>query len=150
MVINYKKRIMLSKKIKNYLKEEEEIRLLPDYQKKFKQIMESYGIKSSSFIELMSTYAGEFSGSEGTMINVAEDLSNENKSYILSLQKSHNLDKKYLQLLSSEYDDYLLYNIEDDTVVLIEGMNDEKLKEKSFDEKWPSFNGFLNDFFDID
>lgn len=140
---------MLSKKIKNYL-EDEDMKLLPDYQKKFKHILENYGIKSSSFLELMSTYSGEFSGSEGTMMNVAEDLSDENNSYVLELQKNHKLDKKYIQLLTPEYDDYLLYNIDDDTVLFINGMNDKKLKELSFDNKWSNFDDFLIDFLEID
>jgi len=140
---------MLSKKVKKYLKEEE-LELVPEYQKKFKEILTDYGINpNSSFMELMSTYSGEFSGEEGTMLNVAEDLSYGDDSNILKLQKTYNLDKKYLQLLTSEYDDYLLYNKEDDSVVLIEGMNDQKLKDGDFDEEWNSFDDFLLDFFDL-
>jgi hypothetical protein len=136
----------MNKKVKKYLKENE-IEVLPEYQKIYEEILLSYGVKSnSSFMELMTVYADEFSGSEGTMINVADDLSNVESSYILSL----NLDKKYFQLLTAEYDDYLLYNIENDSVILIEGMNDKKLQSGDYDRIWKCFDDFLIDFFEID
>lgn len=141
---------MLSKKVKNYLKEEE-LELTLEYQKKFKDILLDYGFDlNSSFFELMSTYAGEFSGEEGTMLNVADDLSDKDNSYVLNLRKTTCLDEKYVQLLTSEYDDYLLYNKDDDSVILIEGMNDKRLKSGDFDQKWKSFDLFLVHFFDLD
>jgi len=138
----------MNKKIKNYLNKND-IQLHAEYQKAYKQVLTDYGINpNSTFSELMSTYAGEFSGSKGTIMNVAGDLSNREQSYNLKLQRDIGLDKKYLQLLTAEYDDYLLYNIENDTVVLIEGMNDKRLKEQDFDNEWNSFDDFLEVFFD--
>ncbi|MGM5629403.1 hypothetical protein O2K51_00770 [Apibacter raozihei] len=112
--------------------------------------MINYGIdEQSAFCELMSNYSGEFSGSEGTIMNVANDLSYGNDSYEFSLHEK-GLPKKYLQLLTSEYDDYLLYNIENDSVILILGANDIKLQHGEFDKEWDSFNDFLEDFFEIE
>ena len=138
----------MKKNIKKYL-DREDIKMVLESQKAFKQTLIDYGVKhESSFVELMSTYRGEFSGNEGTMMNVAKDLRDEETSYILKLQRDSGLDRKYLQLLTAEYDDYLLYNIEDDTVVLIGGMNDKRLKAQDFDNEWGSFDDFLDDFFD--
>lgn len=56
---------------------------------------------------------------------------------------------KYISLFNLETEDYLLYNKENEHVVLIEGGNIDKLKNNNFDKEWNSFNEFLEDIFEL-
>ena len=53
---------------------------------------------------------------------------------------------EYISLLDFEYEDYLLYNLVDDSVVLLPDGNIECLNNKTLSKKWDSFNSFLEDF----
>ncbi|QYS90046.1 hypothetical protein EH230_09185 [Flavobacterium columnare] len=141
---------MIDSKIVSYLKENDEFELLPEYKEKFLAILLDAGInKSSALIDLMANYSGEFNGNEGFIINVADDLSDYENSVIKILREEEGVPNFYLSLFNFEFDDYLLYNIENDNVVLIEGGNIEKLKNNDFTKKWNNFNDFLLDFFEL-
>jgi hypothetical protein len=142
---------MLDKKIIAYLEDNEEFKLLPEYQEKFKRVLREYGVREhSAVIDLMGTYAGEFNGNEAFIINVAEDLADYEKSVTKHLIENEHIDQKYISLFNLEFDDYLLYNKDDDSVVLINSGNLDKLNDGIFDKRWDSFNEFLIDFFGLD
>lgn len=141
---------MIDKQIIEYLDDNDEFKLLPEYQDRFKKILIDYGVnENSALIDLMSTYSGEFHGKEGFIINVADDLSEYDNSVTKQLVDNEGISANYISLFNFEFDDYLLYNKEDDSVVLINGGNIDKLKANNFDKKWNSFNEFLLDYFGI-
>ena len=107
------------------------------------------GNKNSSFIQFMSVYSDEYYGSVGLIHDVMnDDLSDPKNGVTKHLRDNYNVPKKYVSLFNLEVDDYLLYNKED-SVVLVVGGNDIKLKNEEFDQKWNSFNEFLEHFFEL-
>ena len=94
----------------------------------------------------MSEYGGDMDGSLGYMINVPEDLSDTDNSVTYSLRQNEGIPDEYISLFDFEYEDYLLYNLVDDSVVLLPDGNIECLNNKTLSKKWDSFNSFLEDF----
>ena len=80
------------------------------------------------------------------MINVPEDLSDTDNSVTYSLRQNEGVPDEYISLFDFEYEDYLLYNLADDSVVLLPDGNIECLNNNTFYKKWDSFNSFLEDF----
>jgi len=143
---------MLTEKILKYLKKNADI-TLEDFQKKYAENFKKLGFTeaiNSSFLEFMIKYSDEYSGSEGFIMDVSNDMLDFETSVTQHLRTHDNLNEKYFSLYNLELDDYLLYNKEQDTVILIEGENMRKLSEDEYyDKKWNSFNEFLEDFFNI-
>ncbi|MWP50404.1 MULTISPECIES: hypothetical protein [unclassified Gilliamella] len=139
---------MLKQNIKNYL-DEEYGTVLPDYQEKFKNALLKYHINpNSAFFEFVSKYSDEYYGKYGLLYDIAADLStDDNVTQIL--HEKEQVPLKYISLINLETEDYLLYNKENEHVVLIEGGNIDKLKNNNFDKEWNSFNEFLEDFFEL-
>ena len=143
---------MLSQKVLDSLKNEPKLlpenqlknepKLLPENQAKYKEILDRNGIKKNSdFYVFMSEYGGDMDGSLGYMINVPEDLSDTDNSVTYSLRQNEGIPDEYISLFDFEYEDYLLYNLVDDSVVLLPCLNN-----KTLSKKWDSFNSFLEDF----
>ena len=143
---------MLTEKIKSYL-QNKAVELLPKHQEEYTRILKELGFdsnKNASFIEFMSVYSDEHYGSVGLMHDVMnDDLSDSKNGTTQQLRDNYNVPEKYVSLFNLEVDDYLFYNKEDDSVVLVEGGNDIKLKNEEFDQKWYSFNEFLEHFFEL-
>ena len=117
---------MLSQKVIDSLKNEP--KLLPENQAKYKEILDRHGIrKDSDFYVFMSEYGGDIDGSLGYMINVPEDLSDTDNSVTYSLRQNEGVPDEYISLFDFEYEDYLLYNLADDSVVLLPDGNIECL-----------------------
>ena len=136
---------MLSQKVLDLLKNEP--KLLPENQAKYKEILDRNGIKKNSdFYVFVSEYGGDMDGSLGYMINVPEDLSDTDNSVTYSLRQNEGIPDEYISLFDFEYEDYLLYNLVDDSVVLLPDGNIECLNNKTLSKKWDSFNSFLEDF----
>ncbi|WP_298481356.1 hypothetical protein [uncultured Maribacter sp.] len=144
---------MLSNNIKEYLEKNADL-VLPEYQKKYQECLNNLGFtnnNNSSFIEFMTKYSDEYYGSEGLLFDVMnDDLMDYNNGITKHLIDNYSIPIKYISLFNLEVDDYLLYNKEDNSVILIEGGNDIKLKNEEFDKKWGSFNEFLEHFFELD
>lgn len=143
---------MLSKKIINYLNKNAD-KNPPELQKKYQNSLLSLGLsfeKNSSFLDFMIQYSDEYSGSEGFIIDVASDLLDIENSTTEHLRKNYALHADYISLFNTEIDDFLLYNIKNDSVKLIEAENIKKLSEYEYhDKNWSSFNDFLEDFFEL-
>ncbi len=140
---------MLSNLISSYLKSNGVLKHNPEISEEFRAILKDNGFNeqnNSEIIEFMSVYGDEFSGTIGSISNLAEDLSYGNKSNDSYLKLENDIPDNYFQLFIPEYDDYLLYNNEDDSIILIEGGSDIRLKNKDYDKKWNSFNDFLEEF----
>ena len=136
---------MLSKKVLEYLKKEP--KLLPENQEKYRKLLENYNIKQNSdFYIFMSKYGGDMEGSLEYMMNVPEDLSQEDSGVSNLLHKNEEVPSNFISLFDYKYEDYLLYNKDDDSAVLILGGNINKLNNADYDRKWNSFNSFLEDF----
>lgn len=143
---------MLTEKLKSYLQNNAD-ELLPKYQAQYMAMLNELGFdgnKNSSFIQFMSVYSDEYYGSVGLIHDVMnDDLSDPKNGVTKHLRDNYNVPKKYVSLFNLEVDDYLLYNKKDDSVVLVVGGNDIKLKNEEFDQKWNSFNEFLEHFFEL-
>ncbi|KIQ16526.1 hypothetical protein SD960_20030 [Flavobacterium sp. MMLR14_040] len=143
---------MLSEKILKYLKKNADL-TLKEFQIKHENNLRALGFNdktNSSFLEFMIKYSDEYSGKEGFIMDVANDLIDFENSVTQHLRKQDNLNTKYFSLYNLELDDYLLYDIEDDSVKLIEGENMKELSNDNyFDKKWNSFNEFLEYFFKL-
>ncbi|KFA58445.1 hypothetical protein A9G48_00360 [Gilliamella sp. wkB18] len=139
---------MLKQNIKNYL-DEEYSTVLPEYQEKYKKTLLKYHINpNSAFFEFVSKYSDEYYGKYGLLYDIATDLStDDNVTQIL--HEKEQVPLKYISLINLETEDYLLYNKENEHVVLIESGNIDKLKNNNFDKEWNSFNEFLEDFFEL-
>jgi hypothetical protein len=142
---------MLNKKVKSYLKEEEEEKNSLKEKKDILSALKSEGVdENSSFAEFMSSYEGEFYGKEGVIINVGIDILDKENSLTSHIRKTYNVPESYLPLFNLEVDDFLFYNKLNDTVTLVEaGKMDEFLKGGIIPQ-WKSFNAFLIYFFEID
>ncbi|CAA0146928.1 hypothetical protein R5N98_05210 [Tenacibaculum maritimum] len=142
---------MLTEKIKNYLSQskEELIEFTPMYQ----GILQEFGKKEklgASFVEFMSKYDSEIHGEEGFIINGLDDVFEYETSMTKHLIDTYNIPIQYISLFNLEIDDYLLYNKENDTVKLIEAKNIGELSnDEYYDQKWGSFNEFLEYFFNL-
>lgn len=139
---------MLKQNIKNYL-DEEYGTVLPEFQEKYKNTLSKYHINpNSAFFEFVSKYSDEYYGKYGLLYDIAADLStDDNVTQIL--HEKEQVPLKYISLFNLETEDYLLYNKENEHVVLIEGGNIDKLKNNNFDKEWNSFNEFLEDIFEL-
>jgi transposase-like protein len=135
---------MLSEKILKYLKKTPTKPFA--YQKKYKYNFETYGFTTglnASFLEFMIR-CDEYSGSQGFIMDVANDMLDFENSVIRHLRNHNGLGKQYYALYNLELDDFLLYNKDNDNVKLIEAQHMNKLSDESYyGKKWPSFNGFL-------
>ena len=141
---------MIDNRILQYLDDSDEFKLVPEFQIKFRKVLLDYGVQSdSAIIDLMCTYAGEFNGKIGFIINVAEDLNDFENSVTRQLIEKEKINPIYISLFNFEFDDYLLYNIKEDSVVLIDGGNFKDLVNNNFSDKWNSFNEFLLYYFSI-
>ncbi|MDR2204806.1 MAG: hypothetical protein LBE36_01415 [Flavobacteriaceae bacterium] len=142
---------MLTKKITKWLKENEDA-LLPEYQEKYRNFLIENGFdKNSSFVEFMSQYSDEINGCEGHLFDVVGDLIDYTKTS--TNYQIHTFDKvptNYISLTDDTTECYLLYNKDNDSVVLIEGANLQRLLDEDFDQEWGSFNDFLTEFLEID
>ncbi|CAM4413219.1 hypothetical protein [Zobellia nedashkovskayae] len=143
---------MLTDKLKKYLEENADS-ALPEFQEKIKNVFKNkLGLTekiNGSFLEFMIKYSDEYYGRYSYIMDVANDILDIDTSYTKSLWNNFNVPQNYISLYNGELDDYLLYDKETDMVVLIEEGNDIKLKTKTFDKKWDSFNEFLEDFFKL-
>ena len=136
---------MLSQKDLDFLKNE--TKQLTENQAKYKEILDRNGKKKDSdFYVFMSEYGGDMDGSLGYMINVPEDLSDTDNSVTYSLRQNEGIPDEYISLLDFGYEDYLLYNLVDDSVVFLPDGNIECLNNKTLSKKWDNFNSFLEDF----
>ncbi|GAL64999.1 hypothetical protein JCM19300_2228 [Algibacter lectus] len=127
------------------------IKYTPSFQEKLREYAISKGLKiESSFVDFMSTYDGEILGEEGLIINALRDYYSYENSTIELLRQEYGVPKNYLTLFNTEVDDYLLYNMKNDSVKLIEAQNMKELSnDEYYDEKWDSFNEFLEHFFEL-
>lgn len=143
---------MLTDKLKYYLKENAD-QVLPEYRDIYFSRLKELGFseaKNSSFIEFMIKYSDEHYGSEGCLGDFMLDVKDFKNSRTMSIRKNNNTSEKYFSLFCGESDDFLLYNIEDDSVKLIEAQNIKQLSNDEYcDKKWNSFNNFLEDFFEL-
>lgn len=141
---------MLAKKIIKWLRDNEET-LLPEVQKEYKEfLLEQEFDEDSAFVDFMSQYSYEIYGSEGHLFDVVADLMDYTETGVN--YQMHNYDEvpvNYITLTDDITEYYLLYNRNDDSVILIEGANTERLLNNDFDKKWNSFNDFLIDFLEI-
>ena len=80
-------------------------------------------------------------------MDVSNDMKDFESSYTKALRDKAGVPSNYISLYNGELDDYLLYNIEDDSVILVEEGNARKLQSGNFDKHWKSFDSFLLDFF---
>lgn len=142
---------MLKKKLVKWLKENED-KLLPEYQQKYKNFLIEQGFEeNSSFVEFMFQYSDEIYGSEGHLFDVVGDLMDNTETGVN--YQLHVIDKvpaNYISLTDDITEAYLLYNKDNDSVVLVEGANLQRLLNNDFDEQWDNFNDFLIDFLDIE
>ncbi|AMA50414.1 MULTISPECIES: hypothetical protein [Flavobacterium] len=143
---------MLSEKILKYLKKNADL-TSKEFQIKHEQNLKKLGFNdeiNSSFLDFMIKYSDEYSGKEGFIMDVANDLIDFENSITQHLRNQDNLNSKYFSLYNLELDDYLLYNIEDDSVKLIEAKNMKQLSNDDYyDKKWNTFNEFLEYFFKL-
>ena len=143
---------MLTEKIKEYLEDNAD-KVLSQYQKDYKKKLLDLGFNektNSSFIEFMSIYSDEYYGVEGTLIDFMLDIKQFEKSETMILREHDKINSNFFSLLISESDDYLLYNKENDSVKLVEAENMKQLSNDDyFDQKWDSFNEFLEHFFEL-
>lgn len=136
---------MLSKKVLNSLLKEPQVSL--ENQEAYKKILVNNNINvNSDFYEFMFKYGGDIDGTLGYMMNVPEDLSQKEHSVTFSLHKNEGVPDNFISLFDYEYEDYLLYNKNDGSVIMIEGGNMQKLSNNNYDKKWNDFNSFLEDF----
>jgi len=143
---------MLSEKIKHYL-EEETTAVLQEHQERYLSSLMSLGLevdKNSSFIEFMTKYSDEFYGQDGMLMDVANDISTDFETSVTK----HNWDNygiahNYISLFNLETEDLLLYNMENDSVILIESGKEDKFKTGVLKPQWKNFNSFLVHFFEI-
>jgi hypothetical protein len=142
---------MLDKKVKKYLRENEDM-LLPEYQKKYKTFLVDNGYnKDENFVEFMSQYSGEIYGSEGHLFDVVGDLIDYTETSVnYQMHTQDNVPTNYITLTDDITECYLLYDKNDCSIVLIEGANLKKLLAKQFDKKWNTFNDFLIEFLEED
>ncbi len=144
---------MLTEKIKNYLEENADL-VAPEYQSKYKVKLEELGFDkkiNSSFLDFMINYSDEYYGEEGLIHDVMnDDLMDYENGITKHLIDNYNISNKYVSLFNLETDDYLLYSKADDSVKLIEAQNMKELSnDEYYDEKWDSFNEFLEHFFEL-
>lgn len=142
---------MLTEKIEKYLNisKEDFIEFIPKYQGILKEFGEEQKL-SDSFVQFMSKYDSEIHGKEGFIINALDDVFEYDSSMTKHLIDNYEVSKKYISLFNLEVDDYLLYNKEDDSVKLVEAQNMKELSnDEYYDEKWNSFNEFLEHFFEL-
>ncbi|OWP79753.1 hypothetical protein [Flavobacterium oreochromis] len=143
---------MLTEKILKYLKKNADL-TLKEFQIKHEENLKKLGFNNeinSSFLEFMIKYSDEYSGREGFIMDVANDLIDFENSVTEHLRKNDNLNTKYYSLYNLELDDFLLYNIQDDSVKLIEAKNMKQLSnDEYYDKKWNNFNEFLEYFFKL-
>ena len=144
---------MLSEKVKKFLNENVH-KVLPEYQLKYKKELESLNFDkkiNSSFIDFIVNYSDEHYGAEGLIFDVMnDDLMDYENSITKHLIENYGVNEKYISLFNLEVDDYLLYNKEDDSVKLIEAQNMKELSnDEYYDQKWNSFNEFLEHFFEL-
>ena len=142
---------MLTKKIRNWLKENEDA-LLPEYQEKYKKFLLENGFdKDSSFVEFMSQYSNEICGSEGNLFDVVGDLIDYTETSVnYQIHTKDKVPSNYISLTDDTTECYLLYNKDNSSVVLVEGANLTRLLDEDFDQEWDSFNEFLLEFLEID
>ncbi|RYD73082.1 MAG: hypothetical protein EOP53_20765 [Sphingobacteriales bacterium] len=142
---------MMTEKITQYL-ENNEVKLLPEYQERNKKFLVENGYdENSSFVQFMTMYSDEILGSEGHLSDVVGDLMDYTESSFN--YQMHTIDRvpsNFISLTDDITGLYLLYNKNNDNVVLIEGANLKNLLESRFDKQWSAFNDFLADFFQID
>ena len=143
---------MLTEKIIKYLKSSSDnfIEFIPEYQRTLKKYALENGFSHNDFVDFMSKYDSEIHGCEGFIINSLDDLVDYENSITKHLIENYGISEKYISLFNLEIDDYLLYNKEDDSVKLIEAQNMKELSnDEYYDEKWDSFNDFLEHFFEL-
>lgn len=141
---------MLSACIKDHL-QQTTTEVLPQHQQANRQALLDVGCtedRNSSFLEFMTKYGDDYDGSCGQIVDVAQDLQPIERSRAFAEWK-HGLPRHFLPLTSGETDEFLLYDVSDDSVVLIENGSLMQLRAGDFDGKWSSFNEFLVDFFEL-
>lgn len=139
----------MNEKIKDYL-EENEVKLLEENQIKYSEILKKQGLdKHEDFYEFMSLYGGDLEGKSGYMYDVVNDI-DDAEGVTQSLIKNENVPDYYISLQDLDYEHFLLYDINNNHVIFVEGANTEQLLNKNFDNEWNSFNEFLEWFFEID
>lgn len=141
---------MLNKNILSYLQDEP--KLLPEHRDSHFSFLRKNGFKeNSAFFELATTYGTEFNGSEGFMFDVVNDLMDETVTGVnYNMHTKEKVPTHLISLLEDTTDAFLLYDKENDSVILVEGAGVEKVLEGDYDRKWNTFNDFLEEFFGID
>lgn len=141
---------MLSQKILTYLQDEP--KLLPESRNSYLSFLRKTGFKeNSAFFQLATTYGTEFNGTEGFMFNVVNDLMDETITGVnYNMHTIEKVPQNLISLLEDTTYAYLLYNKDNDSVILVEDGAVEKVLEGHYDRKWNTFNEFLEEFFDID
>jgi hypothetical protein len=139
----------MNEKIRNYL-EENEVRLLEENQLKYSEILKKHNLdKYEDFYEFMRLYGGDLEGRLGYMFDVVDDI-DDSEGVTQSLIKNENVPNHYISLQDLDYEHFLLYDINNDHVIFVEGANTENLLNNNFDNQWSSFNEFLEWFFEIE
>jgi uncharacterized protein YaaQ len=141
---------MLSQKILTYLQDEP--KLLPESRDSYLAFLRKKGFKeNSSFFELATTYGTEFNGSEGFMFNVVDDLIDETVTGVnYNMHTIEKVPQNLISLLEDTTYAFLLYDKDNDSVILVEDAGVEKVLAGDYDKKWNTFNEFLEEFFGID
>ncbi|MDA3613411.1 hypothetical protein [Polluticaenibacter yanchengensis] len=141
---------MLSQKILTYLQDEPT--LLPENRDSYLSFLRKKGFKeNSAFFQLATTYGTEFNGSEGFMFNVVRDLMDETVTGVnYNMHTIEKVPKNLISLLEDTTYAFLLYDKDNDSVILVEDAGVEKVLAGDYDRKWNTFNEFPEEFFDID
>jgi hypothetical protein len=105
--------------------------------------------KNSAFIEFVAVFGDEYHGKYGTLADIAMDMSDLKRSTASVLWDKEGVPRHFIPLTSLESEAYFLYNINEDSVVLIEDGSTPKLLAGNHDHHWPTFNEFLTDFFEL-
>lgn len=140
---------MLSLKVLHHLKETTKD-VLPENQTAYLQSLELAGCNdkvNGSFIEFWSKYSDEFYGKYGLIMDVCQDLNDKESSTTYGMWEE-GIPSYYISLIP-DTESLFLYNIGNDSVIIIEDGSLLKLNSHSFDNYWPSFNEFLEDFFEL-
>lgn len=141
---------MLSLKVLQHLSDTTTV-VLPEYQLANINSLMQIGCNNDingSFIEFWSKYGDEFYGKYGQVMDVCQDLKDMDTSTNHIMWDKEEIPTNFISLISNT-ESLFLYNKTNDSVIIIEDGSLLRLNSNSFDKYWPSFNEFLEDYFEI-
>ena len=141
---------MQNEKIVKYL--EDEPKLLTEHRSLYHSVLHQHGFKENSvFVDFATTYGTEFNCSEGFMFNVVRDLMDQSPTGVnYNMHVKQNVPQNLISLLEDTSYAFLLYDTDNDSVILVEDAYVRKVIDGEYDRKWNTFNEFLEEFFGIE